>query len=230
MQMIIEFTRRKWAWACLNKLFWANIALALLTSAVVFWWPGPLVAGTPSDSRVRFWGMFLQLLGAYTVWKDLAGTAQFFGRANILKANWTWFKAGFIAQPVILASAGWTEASDVIGARAYVRPSIDNNAPADERITALEQYVTYLDKDVAAALTEIDRKGGELFVEITQKTAVLRDGLEATERRLAQAVVGNYSTLLCGAAWLCIGIVLSSMAPEIVKLVAHQYHAVWTAF
>jgi hypothetical protein len=230
MQMIIGFTRRKWAWACLNKLFWASIALALLTLAVGWWWPGPMTAGTPSDSRLRVWGMLLQLLGAYTVFRDLASTARDFGRANILKRSWTWFKSGFIAQPVILVSADLTGASSITGGRVQVRPGIDSNGPPDARITALESYVAYIDKDVAAAFTEIGRKGGELSIEIKTKTAVLHDVLDATDRRLAQAVVGNYSVLVFGAVWLGLGIVISSIAPEIVKLVAHQYQAVWTAF
>lgn len=227
--MIIGFARRKWAWACLNKLFWANIALALLTLSFVCWWPGPFVAGLPSDSRVRFWGMFLQLLGAYTVWKDLASTAQDFGKANILNANWNWFKSGFITQPKTLVAADFTSTSSIHGGRAWTRPGINNDAPADQRIASLERYVACIDRDLVAAFAEIERKRDELSTLITQSTELLRDDLKAADLRLAQAVVGNYSTLLFGAAWLGFGIVLSSMSAEIVKIVAHQYQAVWMA-
>jgi hypothetical protein len=224
---ISSFIYRKWAWACQKKLFWANIALVSITIAVVFVWPGPVVSGTPSDFRVRAWGMVLQLLGVYTVWRDLTGTAREFGEESIMGGTWTWLKQGFNPKTIILCASGCASAGSVGSARATVRAGIDSNASVDGRIAALERYVQQIDADVAGAFSEIRLTENKISEKFDQKSSVLERSIRATETRLRSAVIGNYPVLLFGAVWLAFGIILSSIAPEIAKVVAHQYQATW---
>lgn len=227
MSRIFNFIKRKWSWACQNKLFWANIALVIGTWAFVFTWPAPTVAGTPSDFRLRAWGMFLQLLGAYTVWHDLTGTAREFGAGGLLQRNLAWLKAGLGLGRVVLSASGTAISSTSGSGRIRQRPAMDKNASLDERIAVLERYVEYIDIDVAGAFAELTQQKHELSAKIDEKARVLQAAIRSTEVRLKNALVGNYSVLLFGAAWLFVGIVLSSVAPEIAKLVAGDYRIVW---
>jgi hypothetical protein len=229
MNSIIGFIQRKWAWACQNKLFWANIALALITVAVIFVWPGPVVSGTPSDFRLRAWGMFLQILGAYVVWHDLTGTAREFGADGILRRNWIWLKAGLGFPTVISGMSGAALTGATMSGRMRTRPAIDNNAVLERRVAVLERYVKDIDSDVDGAFAEISQKERELSGKIDAHAGALRATIDANEARLKKAMVGNYSALLFGAVWAFVGIVLSGVASEIAKLVAHQYQAVWMA-
>jgi hypothetical protein len=227
--MAIDFIRRKSAFIFGNKLFWASFVLSLGTLALVWAWPGPIVGGTPSDFRIRAWGMLLQLLGAYTVWRDLTGSALEFGKEGILRRNWTWFKAILRTPPTTLVSADLTGNWTISSCRVQVRPTIDKNAPVDARIEVLENYVDRLDKDVAAAFTEMGQNRRELSNEVTKEAQILHAAIQTTERRLQHALIGSYSNLAFGAFWLFVGIVLSSIAPEIAKLFAHQYGTMWIA-
>jgi hypothetical protein len=229
MNRLGNFIRRKWTWACQNKLFWANIVLAFGSWVVVFTWPAPIIAGTPSDFRLRAWGMFLQFLGAYTVWHDLTGTAREFKVDGIVQRSWYWIKAGLGFPTIVSVSADLTGSYAILAGRASARPTIDKNAPFDQRIAALESYVEHIDNDVAGAFTEISQQKRDLSAKIDAKAGALQTALRETESRFKNALVGNYSILLFGAAWLFIGIFLSSVAPEIAKLVAGQYQAVWQA-
>jgi L-rhamnose mutarotase len=181
----------------------------------------------PSDFRLRAWGMFLQLLGAYTVWHDLTGTAREFKVDGILRRNWHWIKAGFGFPTIASVSTDLTCSYSISAGRACARPTIDENASFNQRITALESYVKHIDNDVAGAFTEISQQKRDLSAKIDEKAGALHAVIRETETRLKNALVGNYSVLLFGAAWLFFGIVLSSVAPEIAKLVAGQYQQVW---
>lgn len=44
---------------------------------------------------------------------------------------------------------------------------------------------------------------------------------------MEDAATGNFATLAFGAAWLAIGVVLATWAPEIVKVVRGQWWEIW---
>lgn len=229
MQSISTFFRRKWAWAGQKKLFWLNIALLSITVSVIFIWPGPMISGTPSDLRIRLWGMTLQLLGAYTVWHDLTGTARAFGQGGILSGTWQWLKAGFGRQRIVLAVGNATLSGVTGSARMRQRPGIKSDASVEERIAVLERYVGYVDADIDGAFRDIRRAEDALSNKIKTHAAELSTQIRSTEKRLKDAMTGNYSVLLFGVTWLFVGIVLASVAAEISKLVAGQYRIVWAA-
>jgi hypothetical protein len=229
MKRVANFMLRKWSWARQNKLFWANIGLGFITYGLIVKWPSPVVSETPSDFRLRAWGMFLQLLGAWTVWRDLTGTARELGAAGILRRNWVWLKAGLGFQTVVALGANLTSTASMSGGRVTVRPTIDRSALLEQRITVLENYVEYVDRDVSAAFHEMAIKDRDLRRKMDEDAKTLHGVISSTEARLRNAMVGSYSVLLFGAFWLFVGIVLSSVAPEIAKIVAGQFKAVWDA-
>jgi hypothetical protein len=89
---MLNFLKRKWEWASQNPLFWANITLLLLT--ILF-----INCAGQDDFWLRSWSLFLQIIGAITVWRDLIQGAGDFGAAAILQRNWAWLRQALECEP-----------------------------------------------------------------------------------------------------------------------------------
>lgn len=223
------FIRGRWSWAKQKPLFWGNLALLAITLQIIFAYPGPITDTGPSDIRLRIWGMFLQLLGAYTVWHDLTRSARAFGKGGFLKSTWEWLKKCLGARHIVSACA--TGSIGIIGGRARVtqRRSPPADVPIDARLEALEFNLARIDDDLSAALREIDENTSKYSTKLSEERQAREAAVRALESRLQDAIVGNFTVLAFGALWVVVGIVISTLAPEIVKVVAGQWTQVWTA-
>ncbi len=220
--------RCKWAWAKENPLFWANLVLMAISSLLIFVWTGPGLATGPSDLRLRTWGMLLQLLGVFTVWFDLTSTARKFGKGGFVRHTLVWLRALFGRSVVIGGAAG---AIGVAGMRARMkgRRPIQPNAPLPDRVATLETNVEKIDEDLDAAYREIDKRADEVDAKIKAESGERDRSIREVKTSLEDATTGNFSALAFGAAWLAIGVVLATWAPEIVKVVGGQWDEVWRA-
>jgi hypothetical protein len=214
----MEWLSRKTRWAAENPLFWWNLALVLAAVAVVLIWPSPKAG----DFRVKTLGMALQLLGVVSVWLDLTATAREFGKGGVLKRTWKWLQRGLGGGNVIVAATGNALAAFTGRARAKVRHSINSSASLPDRVAGLEQLVGQVDADLDGAYREIDHRVSEVNGQLAKERSARESSISDVKRSLERAAAGNYSTLLFGAAWLFVGVVLSTWAPEIAKLVADQ--------
>lgn len=223
------FFQKKLAWAKQKPLFWANALLGLVTVGVIFLFPGPIVSGVPSDFRIRTWSMILQLTGAYTVWKDLTATAYDFGKGNFLGSTWDWIKSGWRGHGHTLASGSIALAAASARARAKVRQTINSQATTLERLNTIEKLLGQIDDDLTGAYKEIDATRHDLEARVQAEESTRTAEIQAVKNQLDKAITGNITVLAFGAFWIFIGIVLSGWGPEIAKLVAGQWHAVWEA-
>lgn len=221
-----NFIKAKWAWASEKPLFWANLVLAGLTALWIFVYPGPNTEAGPSDFRIRTWGMFLQLLGAVTVWLDLTDSARKFGKGGFLKSTWKWLKAGIFGRTITLHVAGSQHTITGGKARIKQRRTIDPRSPIDSRMEALEYNLNKIDEDLTGAYKEIADSASELKEQIKSETANRQEAHKGLQKDLQEAIVGNYTKLAFGAAWVVVGIVISAWAPELAKMVAGQWSAV----
>jgi hypothetical protein len=218
-------SRRMWMWARDNSLFWLNLILIAVSVLIIFVWPGPMLPTGASDLRLRAWGLVLQLLGIVTVWRDLTDTARRFGKRSFLNSTLAWLRA-FLTLGIAPSSATveTAEASDKVSAT--VRRPILPNAPLEERVAALEINLSRIDEDLSFACREIDRQGRELTAKIEAERDERNGAIERVKGSLEDAVAGNLATLAFGVAWLAVGVVLATCAPEIVKIVAGQWSEV----
>lgn len=223
----INFLRVKWCWAKEKPLVWASLALLTGTVLFVFMLPGPVTDAGPSDFRIRAWAMILQVIGAWTVWHDLTNSARTFGKGEVLKGTWEWLKAGIFGRTITLQA----DASShyLVGGRARLiqRRAITPDAPTEVRLAALEYNLQKIDDDLTSAYTEIDVSAAALKGQIGEESKKREEAHSKLEGRLKDAIVGNYGMLLFGAWWVLIGIVLSSLSPEIARIAAGQWAKVW---
>lgn len=223
------FIRGRWSWAKQKPLFWGNLALLGITLLVMFAYPGPITEAGPSDARLRIWGMLLQLLGAYTVWHDLTSAARVFGKGGFITSTWEWLKKCLGTQHIAVGCM--TGSAACIGGRASCtqRRAAPADAPIEARLEALEFNLARVDDDLSAAIREIDENASMHSTKLSEERQAREAADLALENRLQDTIVGNYAVLAFGALWLVAGIVISTLAPEIVKTVAGQWPQVWKA-
>lgn len=218
----MSFLKYKLAWARQNPLFWINISLATMT-IILLTQQVPVVNGSQSDLRFRLWGMALQLIGAWTVWKDLSATAKKFGKVGMLRRNLAWLQDGFMGHERTLNSEGNNSLNMSCSARASVRRKIDASKSIEERLEILERNFRYIDNDLENALKTIDEQNYELTAKIQEQNSQFNQAINKANMDINDGFSGNYGILLFGLCWLFFGIVFASIAPEIIKITNHQF-------
>jgi hypothetical protein len=113
--------------------------------------------------------------------------------------------------------------------RAKVRTPIRPDAPISDRVSALEALSTQIDSSLDEAYREIDRAVADLEGKAKAESAERVRAVDEVKRSLESTATGNYNVLAFGAAWLAVGIVLATLAPEIAKAVAGQWASLWKA-
>lgn len=216
MYRIKAAIRQRWFWACQNKPFWIHLLLGVVTVAFLVI-PPATTNGTSTDLPVRFWGMCLQLIGAYTVWIDLTGTAKGFGTQPL--NTFDWLKSFFRPHPPITGSGTamleGVEASTGVGTVTATgsQPSIE------ERVAILEKQAIGLVDQLAVVRHELRTQKDAITDSLQKLEAELCQQIRNMQDQIKDAFIGNYKTLRVGAIWLVVGIVLSSVAVEITNFI-----------
>lgn len=224
----ISFVQGRLRIAKENPLFWYNFLLLAGTATAIWFWPAPITDNTPSDVRIRLWGMSLQLIGAYTVWHDLTESARKFGKTSLLANTIAWAKRLIFGHGQAVGAICATTANVCFGGRATSRrPQPPDGSPLESRIETLEYNLSKIDEELSQAFQEITNTESKLKDRINEESRKREEAHKEIQKDLHEAIVGNYATLVFGAFWVAIGIVVSSLAPEIAKVVAGQSLAVW---
>lgn len=228
MQSIKAILRQKWFWICQNKPFWASVCFAVITLAFVAVKPAT-VNGAPTDLPVRFWGMCLQLIGAYTVWMDMTKTARDFGEPPSFRKTLRWIKRLFRTPAPIHLTAVIKAKSGMAVASGLTATVSSLGQPIEQRVARLEGQLTGIKEELSAVRADALRQTNELTAAIEKSTAELRQEIGTIQTQLKDALVGNYAVLHFGAVWLVVGIVMSSVAVEITNFfhLNHQLPAFW---
>ena len=217
--------QRKWIWAMRNKLFWWNLVFVAASIVFIFIWRSP----GESDFRIKTLGMILQLIGVGTVWFDLTSTARAFGKTGMIQRTKEWLKAGFRGDATVFLSGAFASATATTNARATVRWPIDPNVVDWMRIEALEKNLAKIDEDITALFRELDQHTAAARERSLNEENVRAQAVADVRRELIEASVGNFPILVFGAVWLAVGVVLSTWAPEIVKIASGNGASVWVA-
>lgn len=210
LKTFIIWLKGRPVWATEMPLAWANLALVVGVGLVVAY-PGQ------SDLRLRIWGTALQLMGVATVWHDLTKTARSFGKTGFMEPTWSWLRRFFPHDGFAVASFACSTADATASGRATVRKSCPPDAPIEMRLAALEANVKLIDESLNEAFRELDTASRELEEKIKKEVTDREEASRVMTDKLSDAVAGNYSVLAFGAWWLAVGVVLSTLAPEIAK-------------
>jgi len=224
MQSIMAAIREKWVWACLNVP--GLLHGVLIGATLLFLTVRPASTnGIPTDLPLRFWGMFLQLFGAGTVWFDLTGTAKDFGARPF--DTWAWVKSLFRTPPAITGSIAVCEGVDAMAGVGTVTATGDKSS-LEERVASLEKRATGLTEQLTIVRHELKSQEELIRTDLKQLDADLSEEICVLKGQMTEAFTGNYRMLRVGAIWLVVGIFLSSIAVELTNLLhLHQLPKFW---
>ena len=173
--------------------------------------------------------MVLQLVGVGTVWFDLTNTARSFGKTGMIRRTMVWLKAGLTGRGDAVGMMAPVSLSLASSARATVRWQMDANAETALRLEALEKNIGKIDEDLNALFKQVDQQASAARERASNEANMRAQAIAEVRRELVEASVGNFAVLVFGAVWLAIGVVLSTLAPEIAKTVAGNWASVWGA-
>jgi len=211
-----------------NPLLWYSLLLTAGTAIAVWFWPAPVTDASPSDFRIRFWGMTLQLIGAWTVWHDLTDSARKFGKTSLLANTIEWAKRLIFGHGHAVGGTFAVTADSCASFQGKARkPQPPDGSPWESRIETLEYNLSKVDEELSQAFRQITDTETKLKDQIKEESKKREEAHKEIQKDLHEAIVGNYATLVFGAFWVAIGIVVSALAPEIAKVVAGQWSVVW---
>ncbi|MEK7884433.1 hypothetical protein [Methyloversatilis sp. NSM2] len=146
-----------------------------------------------------------------------------------MKGTLDWLKAGLFGASVTLvvgsAKIRWSTSAP----RVTQRVRAPDGATLDRRIVALEANFQKLDQELGDALSLIGKARRDAQSNLEREREDWKAADAAVAKQLSDAVVGNHAVLSAGVVWLAFGVVFATFAPEIVKVLAGNWRAVWAA-
>jgi hypothetical protein len=196
------------------------------TFAIIFCLAGPVVAGIPSDPRLRMWALVLQVIGGAMALYDLSGAARRYGHKGIWANFRDWVKEGLFGRANIIGVSAASMSMATGRARVKVRDETRLGMPIWERIRTVESKLKQVDEGLDAALRELDQLEADLKDRIKQEASKRASEIKGLRDELREEALGSFAPLAFGAAWVLVGTILSAISPEIVCLAAGQWQTV----
>ncbi len=187
-------------WLTELKGIW--LALAIVVIALAFC----LSPGT-TEPRIRITGLVLQVLGVATAVWGILETRRFFGLRSPLAALRSWISRCPLRGVTLRAGVGVASSRESAA-----------EEPVEVRLAALEKNINHIHERISSLAKDLDRDIYEL------NERVHREGEERTRvsaqlhGRIQAVSTGGLHTIAVGAAWLFVGVVLSTAAPEFAAL------------
>ena len=218
--------RMRWQIARQNPLFWANLVLVAWTFCFIFIWPSPVTDVGPSDFRLRAWGALLQLMGAGLVSYDLTASARDLKRPGVLANTCQWFKRLLKGDEVVSVSMTGTIGFSGTARLRAGEPPLPPGALLADRVNALEDQITRIDGELSCVFNQLDKAETKLEAQISEEASERKAAHKEIEEALKSTVIGNYASLLFGAVWAIIGMLISAFSQDIARIVAGQGQSV----
>ncbi|MCW5658451.1 MAG: hypothetical protein KIT60_12165 [Burkholderiaceae bacterium] len=200
-------------WLAEANHVWLALAVPLLALGICLR-PGM------SEPFIRLTGLALQILGIGTVVWGILATRAFFGRPSPIAQVRGWLKRCPLFGGTISASAGTAVSRSFAGRlHGYSSVPIDPKAPVDTRIEVVERNIGLIHERITATIRVFDSDLGELRNHIAEETSKRESTSDHLRARIEEASTGGIHISAIGAAWLFVGVVLSTSAPEIAVLI-----------
>ena len=96
-----------------------------------------------------------------------------------------------------------------------------------DRVDALEKNAQLIDDDLTKAFKEICDTESKLEAQVKEESSKREASHKELSESIKDAIIGNYASLSFGAFWAIVGMLVSAFAPDIARLAAGQWQAVW---
>lgn len=207
--MNIERFQSLFRWLAEGKYVWfaGGISAAALGLALR---PGS------SEPFIRWTGLVLELSGIATVVWGIAETRAFFGHKPVFAAVIGWFgRFPLRRRSIVLAAACMESAAAVSNARAHVTHGAGSNPTIEARLDALDKNITAIHERISHTQRELDEQFGKAKVDLAAEVLSRNAEDERTRKMLETTTTGGVHISAIGTAWLFVGLILSTAAPEL---------------
>lgn len=143
-----------------------------------------------------------------------------FGKEGLLRRTLQWVAEPFRRSRTSLNLHGVSAATATGTITATISRSPLRGLGIEERFGVIEFNIDQLRKELADTNKAIDAARAALLAQLQAADAALRQEVNEVRGNLKETATGNYSTLVFGAAWLAIGLLVATMSPELLRLSA----------
>lgn len=175
-------------------------AICIIVVLVISLWPNT------SNAAIRYSGLFLQLLGIGTVVLDVHNKLAFFGR-SFLRMKKTIDAKGKGSMPPFTGRAS-----------GYLTEAPCHSLSVEDRITTLEKDVTLIHERITSNERSRDEQFDTIIRNLKCEELTRDAGDSALHSNLEKVATDGSYLIICGTVCLGLGVVLSTISPEIEKL------------
>ena len=171
------------------------------------------------EPRIRFTGMFLELMGLATVALGIRETRSLFSRPSMFQVGRAWlirFPGFRQSVTVIVGSGGLSVGGTSVSA--FGSSGLAPTATLEERVAILEKNVNQAHLLIHEANRKIDQETHQRLSDIKVVKRKLEDGDSKNKQLLEEAAAGGLYLETTGVFWLAFGITLATASNEISKL------------
>lgn len=207
----------RWLRANVYWLFWEPrpVWLAVLVVAAA------LIAALrygATERDVQIAGGILQALGIVTVVWGIHQTRKLFGRPKLVTVLRQWLERRPVyGGRIVSASVKITVGPATLLARGYGTEVVRSDAAIEERVEVLEKNLKRVNERIDHVYSEMDDKFKSHAERLEREEQSRSTEDKILHSKIEVAETGGVHISLIGALWLLVGVMLSTMAPEIAK-------------
>ena len=169
---------------------------------------------------IRLTGLVLQLLGVLTVAWGISETRALFGRPSIRSKISAWLSAAPFLKPHHGSATGRASVGGIrVKARGHATHGAGESPTTESRLQALEKNIEVVHQRITGLAQEYDQELSHLSTSLREEQASRVQQVTSVHTRLEEFGTGGVHISAIGAAWLFVGLVLSTAGPELARLV-----------
>jgi hypothetical protein len=201
-------------WLAEANHVWLAVAICLIALVVS-------LRPNTSEPTIRLAGLVLQLLGICTVVVGIRETRALFGHPPIRAKALDWLgRCPLLRRDLTMtAVSGAYSTAEAGNLRGHQTYAAGPDATVEARLDALEKNVPAIHERITSVQRELDQTTSKLTGVVTDERKAREVEDKKIARRLEATSTGGVHISLMGAAWLFLGVLLSTAAPEIAELI-----------
>jgi hypothetical protein len=171
-----------------------------------------------TEPQIRITGLVLQAFGLATVAVGIRDTRRLFGQPDWMRRARAWL-SGFPhwRRPVIIGAGGATISLSGGRARMKVWTPMEPNTPVETRLKAVIQNVERMSEQLDRVEERVDSESEKLSTALQQEQQTRTTSDRDLAEQLEKAQTGDLHVAFVGVILLFVGLVLSTLAPEIAR-------------
>ncbi len=205
---------RRWIVSLLLRARLPILALAAVVSALVasLWlWP--------SEPSIRLWGLLLQLFGIGAAAIGIRDTRRKFGKPTFLQLLRNGLKSSPLRKPRVISEHVSESMTISSSASAHVWRGVGRDSTIESRLSVAEANLKELCELVTGTQSAFDTQVRVLSQSVRDEKDQRQQADEQLILKIDAASTDGLYLAAVGATWLACGVVMSTAAPELLKLV-----------